>query len=212
MDGKFLEENLNKILKKIGPKVKIIGASKFQPVEKIKFLNGKGVYAFAENYVQEFLKKKEQLTNVNWHFIGPLQSNKIKNIVGEVELIQSVGRLKEAEEISKRAIEKSVSQQILLEINIASEDSKHGFAINEIEDIFKKILVLKNLKVIGLMCMPPLFDDPNEARPYFKKLKTLASDLGVNELSMGTSQDFEIAVEEGATMIRLGEILFGARE
>lgn len=211
MDGKFLEKNLKEILKRIGnSRVKIIGASKHQSAEKIQFLSDK-IFAFAENYVQEFLMKKKYVTNINWHFIGPLQTNKIKNIVGEVDLIQSVGRLKEAEEISKHANKKSIIQKILLEVNIASEKSKLGFLPSEIESNILKISELKNIKTIGLMCMPPLFKDPNETRPYFKKLKSMADFLKLNELSMGTSQDFEVAVQEGATMVRLGEILFGDR-
>ncbi len=212
MDGK-LRSRIASAAEKSGRKaseIKIIGASKLQTIENLKKFTDK-VYAFAENYVQEFEKKKILLPNVRWHFIGPLQTNKIKKIVGEVELIHSVGRIEEAKEISKRAAEKNITQRILVEVNVADESSKHGVSFDKLEKFVNEIKMLPAIKVTGLMSMPPLSGDASESRTYFKKLKDAAKKLQLSELSMGTSNDFEIAIEEGATMIRIGEILFGPR-
>lgn len=212
MDGK-LKNRISKAAERSGrtfSDIKIIGASKFQAIENLKNFKNE-IYAFAENYVQEFEEKKELLPDVRWHFIGPLQTNKIRKIIGQIELIHSVGRVEEAREISKRAKEKNVIQKILIEVNLAKENSKHGISADGLAEFLKEVQELEHVHVTGLMAMPPLSDDPENSRKYFKLLKSLAEKFNLPELSMGTSNDFEVAIEEGATMIRLGEILFGPR-
>lgn len=195
----------------------LLAVSKKQPIEKIKKMFELGQVNFAENYVQEFLEKKETLNNekIKWHMIGPLQTNKVSKIVGEVDLIHSVDNLKLAKSISEKSKEKNVVQKILVQINVASESSKSGIDQKNARELISEILKLPHIKVVGLMTMPPLAEKPEESRIHFEKLRKIRDDfrdLGLTELSMGTTQDFEVAIEEGATIIRIGEALFGPRD
>lgn len=197
--------------------IRLVAVSKKQSVEKIKSMFDLGQRAFGENYVQEFLEKKEILKNKNieWHLIGPLQTNKVSKIIGEVDLIHSVDNLKLAKTISAKAKAKGVIQNILLQINTSGEGSKSGFEMDKSNDFIDEVLTLKSIKVLGLMTMPPWTEDPENSRKDFVKLRKIRDDFkkrGVTELSMGTTQDFEVAIEEGATIIRIGEALFGPRE
>lgn len=200
--------------------VKILAVSKLQPTAKIRALYEKGYRNFGENYPQELVKKQNELSDLKifWHLIGHLQKNKVKMIIG-CELIHSVDSLSLATEISKRAQAAGIDQKILLQINIAQESSKEGFSPASLEEDFKKIISLPNLEVCGLMTMPPFVEKAEDNRIHFKNLRQLLLKLkceysvGENfrELSMGTSQDYQIAIEEGATWIRLGTTLFGDR-
>lgn len=203
---------------KLPAKTKIVAVSKLQSVEKIKSLYNQGQKIFAENYVQEALPKIEELKNleIEWHFIGTLQTNKAKMVVGNFDLIHSVDSLKLARQISKIAMEKNLRQKILLQVNLANEESKSGFSEKELLEVVTEISKLPGVHCIGLMTMPPLFDNPEDARPYFQRLKQLLIELAESfpdlaELSMGTSSDYQVAAQEGATLVRLGTILFGER-
>ena len=195
--------------------IKLLAVSKKQSVEKILKIFELGQRCFAENYVQEFLQKKEEISkNIEWHMIGPLQSNKVSKIVGEVELIHSVDDLKIAKVISEKAKEKGIIQKVLLQINASGEESKSGVFLKDSEKFIEDVLKISSLKVLGLMTMPPFTDSAEDSREHFKKIRKIRDDFkesGLIELSMGTTQDFEVAIEEGATIIRVGEALFGAR-
>ncbi len=201
--------------------VKILAVSKLQTVEKIKNLFTQGQSDFGENYVQEFKEKLEALSEfkIRWHLIGHLQKNKVKLVVGKCFLIHSVDSFDLAEEINKRAALAGVRQKILLQINVAGEASKEGFDPEVLQEKFISLFSFPNLEILGLMTMPPLVTKAEDNRFYFKKLKDLMMHLqsksnlpsSFAELSMGTSQDYIVAIEEGATWIRLGSTIFGAR-
>lgn len=204
-----------------GRKVRLIGASKQKTAREIREAYALGVRDFGENYVQEWQKKRRHLgLQVTWHFIGRVQSNKVKALVGQVEWIQTVDRRKIAERISRVAQEQGRRQQILLEINLGGEKSKSGFSPDELLRSLPALSVLPNLACRGLMAIPPALDDPEASRPYFRRLKSLLDECNQSgvfkepftELSMGMSHDFSVAVEEGATMVRIGTALFGPRK
>jgi pyridoxal phosphate enzyme (YggS family) len=180
-----------------------------QPIAKIREAYQEGQKYFAENYQQEAALKMEQLANlpVEWHFIGRIQSNKAKLLVGKFSLIHSVDRVSIVEALAKAGIE----QNILLQYNVAGETSKGGGTEEDL-DAMMKAAQGTNLRVRGLMVMPPFSDDPNGSRIYFRSAYEKARELGLNELSMGTTQDFEVAIEEGATWVRIGTDVFGPRE
>lgn len=191
----------------------LLAVSKKQPLEKIKSMIELGQWEFGENYVQEFLEKKELLKdkNIKWHLIGPLQSNKVSKIVGEASLIHSVDSFKLAKIISEKAQEKGIAQDILLQINVSNEASKSGMDIDQSDVFFEQTSSLSHIQIRGLMTMPPFTDNSENSRKYFKFLKKLSEKYKLKELSMGTTQDFEVAIQEGATIIRVGEALFGPR-
>lgn len=199
--------------------VVLIAVSKKQPLQKIRALNGLGQKHFGENYVQEALFKMEQLENfdIKWHFIGGLQTNKAKFVSGKFALAHSVDSFKLARELNKKAKSLNIVQPVLIQVNLAREKQKYGAARESLPNLARDILDLKNLRLDGLMVMPPYFDDPEKSRPFFAELRRLrqetAQTLGINlpHLSMGMSGDFEAAVEEGATMVRVGTALFGTR-
>lgn len=201
--------------------VKILAVSKRQPLEKIKDLFSLGQMDFGENYVQE-LKEKQALFSEpapRWHLIGHLQKNKVKAVIGNCFLIHSVDSIELAEEIHKRALTHGVRQKILLQVNVAGENSKEGFEPDLLQKQIKNIFLFSHLEILGLMTMPPFVENPEANRIYFRRLKDLLLQLrsennlpaSFSELSMGTSQDYPAAIEEGATWIRLGSTIFGAR-
>jgi pyridoxal phosphate enzyme (YggS family) len=171
-----------------------------------------GIRDFGENRVQEAEEKIVQLSDikpeVTWHMVGHLQSNKAKTAVGLFDIIHSVDSLRLAEVLSRRLEE---SFPVLLQVNVSGEATKSGFALNEVEAAVEKIRQLPNLKVVGLMTIAPLVVDIEEARLVFRKLRELRDSLGLEHLSMGMTDDFEVAVEEGATMLRIGRAIFGDR-
>jgi PLP dependent protein len=206
------------------PQARLLAVSKLQSPDKIMDLHKEGQRLFAENYIQELVEKMELLENQNieWHFIGRLQKNKVKYIVGRVELIHSVDSLSLAEFLEKECEKKSVEQQkVLLQINIGQELSKGGFSPDELFLAATNLFALKRVRIEGLMCIPPEVNEPEEARLFFKRMNELRTQLqlinsrpeihSVKELSMGMSHDYRIALEEGATLIRIGTLLFGPR-
>ncbi|MDW7675903.1 MAG: YggS family pyridoxal phosphate-dependent enzyme [Bacillota bacterium] len=205
-----------------GTEIKLVAVTKTLPIEAITNVYDLGIYDIGENKVQELLEKYDQLKhlNINWHFIGHLQTNKVKYVVDKVSLIHSVDSFKLAKEISKECVKKNICVNILIQFNVVGEDSKYGFAPEEAIKIVEKISLLNNLKIKGLMTMAPFVENPEETRRCFRGLTTLANlireanipNVEMQELSMGMSNDFQVAIEEGATIIRLGTGLFGERQ
>ncbi|MEK2689799.1 YggS family pyridoxal phosphate-dependent enzyme [Bdellovibrio sp. GT3] len=203
---------------------KILAVSKLQPVAKIRDLYNQGQRRFGENYVQEALDKKEQLkdlTDIEWHLIGHLQKNKAKHVVGQFHLIHSVDSLELAQTLNRQCEAKNVTQRILIQVNLAHEESKTGFDKQTVIQRWAEICQLPHLTIDGLMTMPPLTESGEEVRRYFIELKELQGNLAkatdterhpLKTLSMGTSNDYKVAIQEGATLVRLGTILFGARD
>ena len=201
--------------------VTLIAVSKRKPAEMIQQAIDAGQKDFGENYIQEAMEKIDILGRGSaiWHFIGHLQSNKAKFAVKYFDLIHTVDTVKLAKEINRQAEKIGKAQNILLQVNIAQETTKSGARENEVVDIAKQVCQFDNLHVSGLMCMPPFFDDPEAAREYFKQLKQLSIEIeqlnlphtDMTHLSMGMSNDFTVAVEEGATLVRVGTAIFGAR-
>lgn len=201
--------------------VRLIAVSKTKPIVMIEEALRAGQKSFGENYVQEAVEKIVALPAADWHFIGSLQTNKVKQVVGRFSLIHSVDRVRLAEEISKAAVRMNVVQDILIEVNVGGEETKHGVALAELTEVVKVIRELSGVRVRGLMSLPPLTDDERVARGYFRSLRAARAalqkdffpqEIYFTELSMGTSGDFELAIEEGATMVRIGTTIFGARE
>lgn len=201
--------------------VKLVAVSKIKPADMIEEAFHSGQKIFGESYVQEFRDKYPLVeAPVEWHFIGALQSNKVKYLRGKVTTIHSVDRLSLAEEIDRQWAKTDKAVDIFLQVNVGDESSKAGCSPEELESLARSVAPLPNLRIKGLMCLPPHFDEPEQVRPFFKQLKELAEqvkDLHIpnvymDELSMGMSGDFEVAVEEGATFVRIGTAIFGARE
>ncbi len=201
--------------------VRLLAATKTVPVERLRVALAAGVGLFGENRLQEALPKLEALGTepVEWHFIGRLQRRKVKSVVGRFALIHSVDSLELAEEIERRAAAAGVRQAVLLEINQGGEASKGGFAPDEVAGMLARLAGMSHLEVRGLMTIPPWSADPERTRPAFRALRALAGELAgtrtagmeFRELSMGMSGDYVVAVEEGATIVRIGTAIFGAR-
>ena len=195
--------------------VQLIGVTKTIGPERIKQLISAGVTHLGENRVQDFLPKYEALEALapTWHFIGHLQRNKVKFIIDKVAMIHSVDSLALATEINKRAGQIGRTMDILVEINIAGEDSKHGIKPEEALPLINKLAELEYIRVKGLMSMAPFVENPEENRHYFEKMRNLLLDINkrgphnLTELSMGMSGDYAVAIEEGATMVRIGTAL-----
>jgi pyridoxal phosphate enzyme (YggS family) len=214
-----IEQRLARACERAGRKreeVLLLGASKYANAEKIREAYQCGVRAFGESRAQDFLKKFEELKDlpIDWHFIGNLQTNKVKYIIDKVSLIHSLDRPSLAEEIQKRAERLGKVQDVLIEVNVGKEETKGGVYEEDLEKLFEYCLSLKNLRVLGLMAIPPYKENPEEVRPYFVKLRKLKERLEelykikLPHLSMGMSGDFEVAVEEGATIVRIGSAIF----
>jgi pyridoxal phosphate enzyme (YggS family) len=182
--------------------------------ERVRAAVEAGVRTLGENRLQEALPKIEAVGDcegLTWHFIGRLQRRKVKSVVGRFDVIHSVESLDLAEEINRRAAEAGLVQAVLMEVNVGEEASKGGVAPAALAETAAAIAALPHLSLRGLMAVPPLSTDPEAARPYFRRLRELALSLKLTELSMGMSQDYAVAVEEGATMVRVGTAIFGAR-
>jgi len=217
-----IEEKIEAAVKKIGKKrndITLLAATKTVDVDTINYAISSGITTIGENKVQEFLSKYDSISPVTHHFIGHLQTNKAKDVVGKVSLIHSVHSIKLAREISKQALKQGITQEVLLEVNIGEEESKSGFLYGEVIDAIKEISQLPNIFVKGLMAIPPICDKAEENRKYFKKMYNLFVDIreqkidnsSMEILSMGMSDDFDVAIEEGANLIRVGTALFGKR-
>ena len=227
----MLKENLEAVEEKIPAacrragrdreEVTLISVSKTKPVEMLREAYDLGVRVFGENKVQEIRDKYEALPkDIEWHMIGHLQTNKVKYIVDKVKLIHSVDSLKLAETIEKEAAKHDRIVDVLLEVNVAEESSKFGLKTEEVIPLFPKIAQLSHLRVRGLMTIAPFVDNPENNRSIFADLHKLYVDIKeknidngtVSILSMGMTNDYEVAIEEGATMVRIGTGIFGARD
>lgn len=200
--------------------VTLIAVSKTKPVQMLQEAYDLGNRIFGENKVQEIVDKYDALpADISWHMIGHLQRNKVKYIIDKVTLIHSVDSLRLAETIEKEAAKKGVTADILIEVNVAKEDTKYGVMPEDAARLVSQISVMPHIRIKGLMAIAPFVTNPEENRIYFQRLRNLAVDIGENKsdnvtmsvLSMGMTNDYEIAIEEGATMIRVGTGLFGAR-
>ena len=202
--------------------VTLVAVSKTVPVERLLESAACGCRIFGENRVQEALAKIEAMkegSGVEWHLIGPLQPNKVKHAVGRFALFHALDRLDVAERLDRAASERGITQPVLLEVNVAGEATKHGFRPADLAGAAGRMGTLPGLRVLGLMTIPPPVEKPEDARPYFRRLRTLAEavealripGVSMKELSMGMSGDFEVAIEEGATLVRVGTALFGPR-
>lgn len=200
--------------------VTLIAVSKTKPLSDIEEAIGCGMMEFGENKVQELVEKMEHVsTPVHWHLIGHLQTNKVKYIADKDVLIHSVDSVKLANEIQKEAVKKQVHCNILLEVNVAEEASKFGFTVEETIDAVEQIAKLSNVHIQGLMTIAPFVENPEDNRKVFAELHKLLLDIksrnidnvNMSVLSMGMTNDYMVAIEEGATMVRVGTGIFGAR-
>ena len=228
----MLKENLEEVEEKIAKaceragrareEVTLIAVSKTKPVEMLQEIYDEGIRDFGENKVQELTEKYEVMPkDMKWHMIGHLQRNKVKYIVDKVTLIHSVDSLRLAETISREAEKKGVTVPILIEVNIAGEETKFGLSSKEeVISLTEQIAALPNLSVKGLMTVAPPAKDPEENRPLFREIRQLSVDItnknidnvSMEILSMGMTNDYTVAIEEGATMVRVGTGIFGARD
>ncbi|MDD6307083.1 MAG: YggS family pyridoxal phosphate-dependent enzyme [Clostridiales bacterium] len=218
-----VEENIEKACKKAGrdrSEVTLIAVSKTKPVSMLQEIYDENIRHFGENKVQELCDKIEQLPeDIHWHMIGHLQRNKVKYIVGKVDLIHSVDTYRLAEEINIQAKKKNVIVPILVEVNIAEEESKFGISKEDAILLVEEISHLENVRIKGLMTIAPYVENPEDNRQYFQKIKQLSVDItnknidnvSMEILSMGMTGDYMVAIEEGATMVRVGTGIFGER-
>lgn len=221
---KTVQTNIQKACERSGrdPKeVTLIAVSKTKPVETLKEAYDLGVRVFGENKVQELCDKYEALPkDIHWHMIGHLQRNKVKYIIDKVDLIHSVDSLRLAETIEKEAAKKDLTVNILVEVNVAKEESKFGLAPEEVDNFLVEIAKFSHIRVCGLMTIAPFVENAEENRVVFEHLHKLSVDIAsknvdngnVSILSMGMTNDYEIAVEEGATIVRVGTGIFGERD
>lgn len=221
-----VEKNICEACRRAGRKreeVKLIAVSKTKPTEDIREAIHCGIRSFGENKVQELTGKITELSDIRvpleWHMIGHLQSNKVRPLIGHAALIHSVDSLHLAEVIEQESARIETVTQILLEINIAGEDSKFGIRPGDAEELVRKIAVFPHVRICGLMTVAPYTEDPESNREYFRQMRKLLIDIGsknidnvtMDVLSMGMTGDYEVAVEEGATCIRVGTGIFGSR-
>jgi pyridoxal phosphate enzyme (YggS family) len=198
--------------------VRLLAVSKLHPAGDIQTLFEAGQTMFGENYVQEALAKMSILPpEISWHFIGHLQTNKVKSVVGRFSLIHGVDSLKLARSLHRQAEALGVTQDVLVQVNLAGEEQKGGIAEKDLPGLAEFLAGCAALRWQGLMLMPPFFDDPERARPYFARLRNLAETLrssyglSLPELSMGMTGDFGAAIKEGSTLVRIGTRIFGER-
>ena len=222
-----VEEKITNAVEKAGRKrseVKLIAVSKNNTVDVLESAYRCGVRVFGENRVQELVEKMDYfeakgIKDIEWHLIGHLQTNKVKYVIGRIAMIHSVESEKLAAAIDSESAKKGVVTDILIEVNIGDEESKFGLVPEQVPDFVEKIASLKNIRVKGLMCVAPYTDDPEDNRKYFLKMKKLSVDIieknndnsSVCELSMGMTGDYTVAIEEGATFVRVGTGIFGKR-
>ena len=218
-----VEEKIQEACKKSGRNredVTLIAVSKTKPVETLQEAYDLGVRVFGENKVQELTEKYDSLPkDIHWHMIGHLQRNKVKYIIDKVDLIHSVDSIRLAETIDKEAQKHDLIANILVEVNVAKEESKFGLMPEEVDGFIDEIAKLKHIQVKGLMTIAPFVENPGKNRTVFADLRKLSVDIAkknvdnvnVSILSMGMTNDYEVAVEEGATMVRVGTGIFGAR-
>jgi len=235
MDGGFsIRENIAAVRERIGraaqragrdpSEIRLVAVSKTKPAELIREAYGAGLTVFGENYAQELIAKIDAeplagLPGIEWHMIGHLQTNKVKTLTGKTALIQSLDSMRLAAEIQKQAEKASARADVLIEVNVAGEKDKFGFSVEETAGAVRQIAAFGNVRILGLMTSAPLTADPESNRMYFRQLRELYIDIRnkridnthMRILSMGMSGDFEVAIEEGSTMLRIGTLIFGKR-
>ncbi|MCQ2976707.1 MAG: YggS family pyridoxal phosphate-dependent enzyme [archaeon] len=217
-------ENINNIKKEnnINYDINLLAVSKTKPIEDIYALKNNDINFFGENYVQELTAKYDEDNSINFHMIGHLQTNKVKNIVDKVSMIESVDSIKLLKEIDKESKKKNIISNVLFEVNVALEDSKFGFKVEEVEAVIEEAKNYSHVNVCGLMTSAPYTNAPEENIIYFKKLKSLYDDIknkndnidnniNFNTLSMGMSNDYKEAILSGSNEIRIGTDIFGKR-
>ena len=224
-------ENLKKVEDKIAAacaragrareEVTLIAVSKTKPESMVEEAYSVGQRDFGENKVQEICRKTEVLpADIRWHMIGHLQRNKVRQVVGKACMIHSVDSLRLAEAISQEAVKQDITVSVLIEVNVAKEESKFGVTTEETIALIEEAAKLPHISIRGLMTIAPFVEDPEENRPIFRKLKQLSVDIAAKNinnvtmsvLSMGMTNDYEVAIEEGATMVRVGTGIFGERD
>lgn len=220
---KQVEENIIKACEKAGRRrdeVTLIAVSKTKPVSLIEEAYNEGERNFGENKVQEINEKYPVMPkDINWHLIGHLQRNKVKYIIGKVKLIHSVDSIRLAEQIQNEAAKAGTDMDILIQVNVAEEDTKFGLKADDTENSIREIAKFPNIHIKGLMTIAPYTDNPESNRQFFKKLKQLSVDIKSKNidnvtmdcLSMGMTGDYQVAIEEGATLVRVGTGIFGER-
>jgi PLP dependent protein len=200
--------------------IKLLGASKSQTIDAIQEAIAAGVKLIGENYVQEAKNKKDRIAaSVEWHMIGRLQRNKAKAAIELFDIIESLDNLALARELDKEAGKRGRKVRVFIEVNLGNEESKSGIAKNQVVSLVEEVASLSNMRVEGLMTVPPFRENLEEARPYFRELSELRERLNelrlpnvdLRELSMGMTHDYTVAIEEGATIVRIGTALFGPR-
>ena len=215
-----LSEKINNIQKTLPAGVRLVAVSKYHPASLIQEAYDAGQRIFGESHVQELVAKHDALAkDIEWHFIGHLQTNKVKYIIDKVDMIHSVESLKLAQEIEKRAAQKDVVMDVLIEVNMGGEESKFGVAPDETEALLREISVMEHIRVRGLMTVAPFVEDQEENREVFRQMRELLVDMNskkidnikMDTLSMGMTGDYEVAIEEGATIVRVGTGIFGER-
>ena len=226
---KHISNNIREVLSRIEAaalragrdpaRVTLLAATKNRTPEEVEMAIEGGIEVAGENRVQELLAKMSSVGGeVEWHFIGHLQRNKARQVVGQVKLVHSVDSLRLAEEVSRRAVEAGIVQPVLLQVNMAGEVSKSGFAPGELPSFLETAAVLAGIEVKGFSTIAPMVENPEEVRLVFRRLAELGRELGEDgesfefvELSMGMTNDYEVAVEEGSTCVRIGTAIFGPR-
>ncbi len=223
-----IEDNLKRTLERIDQsvlksgrkreEVRLVAVTKRVEANRIKEAIKCGIEILGENYIQEAKNKISQIqAGVEWHFIGHLQSRKARDAVELFDVIHSVDSLKLSKELNKRGEEKAKRIRILLQVNLSNEESKSGLKREAVLPLVEEVSDLKSLILEGFMMMPPFFADPEDVRPFFRNLRVLRDEISnktglpLKELSMGMSHDFEVAIEEGSTMVRVGTAIFGSR-
>ena len=221
---KNVQNNIKKACERVGRKpeeVTLVAVSKMKPLSDIEELLETGQLEYGENYVQELCDKYENISKqVHWHMIGHLQTNKVKYIIDKVDLIHSVDSVRLAETIDKEAEKHNVTANILIEVNVAKEESKFGLMPEEVPAFVEQISKFSHIRVKGLMTIAPFVENPEDNRPVFAHLRKLSVDIAkknidnitMSILSMGMTNDYQVAIEEGATMVRVGTGIFGARD
>lgn len=218
---KEIQERIARVCSRVQRKreeITVLAVTKSFTIDIVREALAIGIYDIGENFVQELREKRENLQNgkIRWHFIGHLQSNKVKHIAPWIHLIHSVDSMNLAQEISNRANQIGRTIDVLLEVNTTGEDSKYGLSPSEVPTYVKSLTHLSNINIQGLMTIGPLSPDPEESRTSFRTLRSLKDDIArdgisLQHLSMGMTNDFEVAIEEGATIVRIGTALFGKR-
>lgn len=220
---KTIADRWHSIQEKINDAVTVIAISKKQPFSAIHQAYDIGVRHFGENYVQEALPKVEQakdrMLNIHWHYVGALQTNKMNKLIPAVHFLHAIDSDSQIEKLKKMQEQGMTIPKLLVQLNLANEDTKSGLLENEIQKFMEQVSVNTQLNISGLMTFPPLQTDPEKNRPFFAKMTEWKEKINawklprieINDLSMGVSNDYKIAVEEGATLVRLGEAIFGPR-